>query len=292
MSEFTAAQLEPMQAHLANQPDLLVESLNQCFDLSCKLSLGTSQPWKELVSTIPASGVVCLFEIGEVAAAMIVPDTLLLPAWVRTPNDSQKSRLETLAMEWGLNLFPEDLWTAERTTCFAVADLAAFLTSCSPAEDAVSISIPALDADLSPLGDLLLVWPLLQPQWQAPEAQEFATPLQEAAIPVSAPSPLSATISPPAPPAPAKADRLARLKKLPVTVSVRLSEKRMSVSQLLAITPGALLTFSKSCDDLLDMYVNNAFYGRGEAVKIGESFGLKVNEIGLKPERQSKVLEG
>lgn len=284
MSEFTAAQLEPMLAHLAQQPDLLGESLNQCFDLSCKLSLGAAQPWSDQQPTVPTSGVVCLFEIGDAAAAMIVPDTLLLPAWVRAPNESQKSRLETLAMEWGLNLFPEDLWTAERSTSFAVADMVTFLTSCGPAADAVAVALPAIDADLSPLGELVLVWPLHEPKWEAPEAQEFAAPLPKGGRPAAVAAVPAA--------APVKSDRLARLKKLPVTVSVRLSEKRMSVSQLLAITPGALLTFSKSCDDLLDMYVNNSFYGRGEAVKIGESFGLKVNEIGVKPERPSKIIDG
>lgn len=284
MNEFTAAQLEPMLAHLDQQPDLLSESLNQCFDLSCKLSLGAAQLWSDLQSTVPTSGVVCLFEVGNAAAAMIVPDTLLLPAWVRTPNDSQKSRLETLAMEWGLNLFPEDLWTAERSTSFAVADVVTFLASCGPAADAVAVALPAIDADLSPLGELVLVWPLHEPQWKAPEVQEFAAPLREGVRPAAVAAVPAA--------APVKSDRLARLKKLPVTVSVRLSEKRMSVSQLLAITPGALLTFSKSCDDLLDMYVNNSFYGRGEAVKIGESFGLKVNEIGVKPERPTKIIDG
>ncbi len=71
-----------------------------------------------------------------------------------------------------------------------------------------------------------------------------------------------------------------RLMKLPVQVSVHLAERKIDMSQLLGMAPGSLLTFEKSCEDLLDLYVNNRIYARGEAVKIGEKFGLKLNEMG------------
>ena len=71
-----------------------------------------------------------------------------------------------------------------------------------------------------------------------------------------------------------------RLMKLPVTVTVRLAERQVELKQMLNLSPGSLLTFDKSCDELLDLYVNNQLYGRGEAVKIGEKFGLKINKIG------------
>ncbi len=77
----------------------------------------------------------------------------------------------------------------------------------------------------------------------------------------------------------------ARLMKLPVRVAVHLAERKIELSQLLGIAPGTLLTFDKSCEELLDLYVNNQLYARGETVKIGEKFGLKINEIGdLNPE--------
>src|SRR5262245_27611452 len=73
-----------------------------------------------------------------------------------------------------------------------------------------------------------------------------------------------------------RVDPLARLRRLPVQVSVRLAETRIPMSQLMNIAPGMLIPFNKSCDDLLDLYVNNARFCRGEAVKIGEKFGLKI----------------
>lgn len=71
-----------------------------------------------------------------------------------------------------------------------------------------------------------------------------------------------------------------RLMKLPVPIAVHLAERKIDLSQLLSLAPGSLLTFEKSCEDLLDLYVNNQIYARGEAVKIGEKFGLKINELG------------
>lgn len=68
--------------------------------------------------------------------------------------------------------------------------------------------------------------------------------------------------------------------KLPVPIVVHLAERKIDLSQLLSLAPGTLLTFEKSCEDLLDLYVNNRIYARGEAVKIGEKFGLKINELG------------
>ena len=82
-----------------------------------------------------------------------------------------------------------------------------------------------------------------------------------------------------------------RLHGVPVSVVVTLAEKRIEVGQLTAISPGALITFAKPCEDLLDLYVNNRKFCRGEAVKIGEKFGLKVTEIGVEHPRVSPVLQ-
>jgi len=78
--------------------------------------------------------------------------------------------------------------------------------------------------------------------------------------------------------------------ELPVTVSVRLAEKKIELGQLVTITPGGLITFNKGCESLLDLFVNNHLYGRGEAIKVGEKFGLKVTEVGIQTERMSRIL--
>ena len=69
---------------------------------------------------------------------------------------------------------------------------------------------------------------------------------------------------------------------LPVVVSVQLARKRIELGTLRSLAPGSLVTFEKSCEDLLDLYVSNRLFCRGEAVKVGEKFGLKINEMGFK----------
>lgn len=83
---------------------------------------------------------------------------------------------------------------------------------------------------------------------------------------------------------------LERLRNLPVPIIVKLAEKKIELGQLLAMGPGAIITFDKPCEDLLDLYVNNHLFCRGEAVKIGEKFGIKICEVGSTQERVSAVL--
>lgn len=87
------------------------------------------------------------------------------------------------------------------------------------------------------------------------------------------------------------AGRLDRLLNLSVPVVVRLAEKKIELGQLVGIAPGGIIMFEKSCEDLLDLYVNNRLYCRGEAVKIGEKFGLKINEVGSVQERVSALVD-
>lgn len=74
-----------------------------------------------------------------------------------------------------------------------------------------------------------------------------------------------------------------RLRNVPIDLSVRLAEKKMLLSQILQINVGSLITFQKPCEDLLTIHLNNKFYGEGEAVKIGENFGIKINVLGAYP---------
>ena len=59
--------------------------------------------------------------------------------------------------------------------------------------------------------------------------------------------------------------RALRVLDVPVTVSVRLAERKMSLGTVVALGPGSLVTFNKSCEDLLDLYVNNHRYLPGRS---------------------------
>ncbi len=285
----TETNVEQIIGAISENAAALSESLAQCFDTPWSLAPGESGGWnpESPPDGIQGRGLAVLFDIGGQGLAVLIPDDLPLPAWYLTPNESQKSRLETLAMEWSMNLFPPELEPSRYTT-LQMPRLLYFIEQCQPVEWAATFALTVLEGEGAPAGSLLVIWPLAAPQFERSEPPAPAGSKPTAAKPgVAAP-----TIPIAAPESPAGPDPWVRLRTLPVQVSVRLAEKKITVSQLLAISSGALITFPKSCEAQLDLYVNNARYCRGEAVKIGENFGLKINEVGTTEERASKILNG
>ena len=86
----------------------------------------------------------------------------------------------------------------------------------------------------------------------------------------------------PPPPKPPPAALPARLAGIPVPVAVRLAEKRAPLAAIRALVPGSLITFEKGCEEPLELFVSDAArrpHALGEAVKVGERFGLKVTAV-------------
>jgi flagellar motor switch/type III secretory pathway protein FliN len=79
------------------------------------------------------------------------------------------------------------------------------------------------------------------------------------------------------------------LLKIRVPLSVTLAEKKQPLGQILEIGPGSILQFEKSCEEMLDLNVSNLAIARGEAVKVGDKFGLRVTSLILPSERFKAV---
>lgn len=75
-------------------------------------------------------------------------------------------------------------------------------------------------------------------------------------------------------------EQLARVLNIRVPVVATLARKKMRVSDILRFGAGAILEFDKSYTEPLELSVGGRTLGTGEAVRIGERFGLKVLEIG------------
>lgn len=88
-----------------------------------------------------------------------------------------------------------------------------------------------------------------------------------------------ATSQPHSPPDPT------RILTLQVPVIVRLAERQMKLSEILNLTTGAIIEFEKSADSELELMINDQCIGQGQAVKVGENFGLRVTYIGTVHER-------
>ncbi len=68
--------------------------------------------------------------------------------------------------------------------------------------------------------------------------------------------------------------------KLEVPIIVRLAERRLNVHEVMRLGVGAIIEFSKSNEEPLELMVNNKVIGQGEAVKVAENFGLRITQIG------------
>jgi flagellar motor switch protein FliN len=75
------------------------------------------------------------------------------------------------------------------------------------------------------------------------------------------------------------------LLRVTVPVEVTLAEQRQPVERIMEIVPGSIIQFDKSCEELLQLSVNNHPIAEGEAVKVGDKFGLRITSIILPEER-------
>jgi flagellar motor switch/type III secretory pathway protein FliN len=104
----------------------------------------------------------------------------------------------------------------------------------------------------------------------------------------------------PSPPRPAQpprpehalAERLAHLPaytrsllRIEVPVVVTLATSELPVSRVLDLCSGTLLHFKKPCDEPLILSVGNCEVAVGEAVKVGEKFGLRITSMVLPQEK-------
>ena len=76
-----------------------------------------------------------------------------------------------------------------------------------------------------------------------------------------------------------------RVLRLRLPVSVVLAGKTMTVEEIRALGPGAIIEFSKSADEFLDLCVGEKVIGEGEVVIVNERFGLHLRRIASRRER-------
>ena len=70
-----------------------------------------------------------------------------------------------------------------------------------------------------------------------------------------------------------------RILGLSVPVSVILAERDMTIGSILGLTAGAIIEFDVRFDADLTLHAADRTIGRGQAVKVGENFGLRVRVI-------------
>jgi flagellar motor switch/type III secretory pathway protein FliN len=144
-----------------------------------------------------------------------------------------------------------------------------------------------------------VIWPVCEPAAvlelaaAKPEPSAEPKPAAEPEPPVQ-PEPSPAPEAAPDP-QPEPGHHKARLKELPsythsllrikVPVVVTLAEKRQPLRRIVELGAGSIIQFEKSCDEMLEMSVGGHRVASGEAVKVGDKFGLRITSMILPDER-------
>lgn len=83
----------------------------------------------------------------------------------------------------------------------------------------------------------------------------------------------------------ARGSELQRILGLEVPVSATLAERHMDIQSIIQIKVGTILEFDVPSESDLSLEVSNRPIGHGQAVKVGENFGLRITRIGTVQDR-------
>ncbi|MBX3196769.1 MAG: flagellar motor switch protein FliN [Labilithrix sp.] len=76
---------------------------------------------------------------------------------------------------------------------------------------------------------------------------------------------------------------LGLLRDVEVEVTLEIGRKRMKIGDLLRLGTGQTLELDKAAGEPLEIVVNGRLIGRGEAVVLGDRYGLRITEIVTPP---------
>jgi len=76
---------------------------------------------------------------------------------------------------------------------------------------------------------------------------------------------------------------------VPLSVTVELGRKKLSVREILELNPGSLVELEKLAGEAVDLLVNGKLFAKGEVVVIDENFGVRVSSIVTPKERLERI---
>ena len=71
---------------------------------------------------------------------------------------------------------------------------------------------------------------------------------------------------------------------VPLDISVELGRTRLSIEHILELGQGAVVELTKTAGEPLDILINDQLVARGEAVVVGDKFGVRITSIVAKPD--------
>jgi len=75
---------------------------------------------------------------------------------------------------------------------------------------------------------------------------------------------------------------------IPVTLSMEIGQTRISISELLKLGKDSVIELQRMADEPMDVLVNGTLVAHGEAVVVGDRFGIRLTDVISAQERLSK----
>ena len=301
MSDFDFSAADSFRTTMVNGAVEVADAFSRAFD-GTKIFVTPGSVGKYDPITLPdvykSSGLLLLpcFE-GKAAAILIPKSTGLVPNWCDAPDATGQSKLTTLAQEWGMSLFPENFFPDDFHAC-VVSNLADAVVAGKPGSQPGYITLEIKNASGETF-NAMFVWPLESPR-AALDTSKTSIPkasseLEAALGPRGQQSGLDSFV-------PFSEQELyssdvkqitlddlpgfsKSLLKVKIPVAAILARGKRPIKMILELGVGSVVQFDKSFDAFLDLQIGRVTLGNGEAVKVGDKFGLRVHTIQLPNER-------
>lgn len=297
MAELTPELADKVLAALAENAEEAAGALGRAFEGEYVLNAGEAGA---VGGAIPAeSGLLFAFKFGDEAMLATLPaNGDLVPEWVKEPDVTGESKLNTLSQELSMLLVPDTLM-ADVFEASWVEDLAAAVERAQPAGDATRLPIEVARGEA--LSGLSLIWPVERLD-AAIEKAEASSPTEETPPAAANEEPVSggetakgqSTVLRMPRPAPRDyrdlpPNAISALQVM-VPVSVNLAGKKMALQDVIELGPGSIITFDKGCADPIEVAIGDLAVAMADAVKVGERFGVRVSQMILPEEHFRPML--
>lgn len=73
------------------------------------------------------------------------------------------------------------------------------------------------------------------------------------------------------------------LRDVEVELTIEIGRRRMRIADVLRVGTGQTIELGKHAGEPLDIYVNGRLIGRGEAVVLGDRYGVRITELVAPP---------
>ncbi|MDR2114958.1 MAG: FliM/FliN family flagellar motor switch protein [Planctomycetaceae bacterium] len=311
MAELNSSAVNSFIEAVKNGANEAASAFSRTFDTAITIQPGNGEEFQGdvLSSKITGKGLAMILMSGGQGIAILIPDsTGLIPAWCDHPDATGKSKLSTLAQEWGMNLIPEDFFP-EDFQAAVIQDLMQGVFQAQPAWESASLELIIGKPDGSSV-PIYMIWPLEIPNqlWEETKTNDPIIPgpptfdggesdLIEKGVPNFDPftgpnfeTPNFGNIHGKHRSVDDLPGFSRSLLKIKIPVAAVLARAPKSIKTILELGVGSVIQFDKSCDDFLEVEVGQSVtIATAEAVKVGDKFGFRISSILLPEERFRKV---